>query len=91
MKLKDIEVDMTVVDKFGNEYIVEQINGGLMPILLKCTKFVKCIGVQENDVMFDDVDKSFWIYKSKKAAKKDGMYQEHCITVKSLKLKSDVE
>lgn len=42
MKLKDIEVGMTVVDKFGNEYIVEQINGGLMPILLKCTKFVKC-------------------------------------------------
>lgn len=89
MKLKEIEVGMTVVDKFGNEYIVKQINGGLMPILLKCTKFVKCIGVQENDVMFDCVGQSFWIYKSKKAAKKDNMYQENCVTVKSLKLKDE--
>ena len=87
MKLKDIAVGMKVVDKFDNEYIVEVVNSGLMPVLLKCTKFVKCIGVQENDVMFDDVDKSYWIYKSKKAAKKDGMCQKHCISVKSLKLK----
>lgn len=70
MKLKDIEVGMAVVDKFNNEYVIEIVGSGLMPILLRCTKFVKCIGVQENDVMFDDVDKSFWIYKSKKAAKK---------------------
>lgn len=46
MKLKDIEVGMTVVDKFDNEYIVEKVDSGLMPVLLKCTKFVKCIGVQ---------------------------------------------
>lgn len=89
MKLKEIEVGMTVIDKFDNEYIIEIVGSGLMPILLRCTKFVKCIGVQENDVMFDDVDKSFWIYKSKKAAKKDGMCQEHCITVKSLRLKDE--
>ena len=87
MKLKEIEIGQVVVDKFGNEYIVEQVHDGLMPILVKCTKFVKCIGVQENDVMFNDVDKSFWIYKSKKAAIKDGMCQENCVTLKSLKLK----
>lgn len=85
MKLKDIEVGMTVVDKFGNEYIVEQINGCFMPILLKCTKFVKCIGVQENNVMFDCVGQSFWIYKSFKKARKDGSDMCFCITVKSLK------
>ena len=91
MKLKEIEGGMTVVDKFDNEYIVEIVEKGLMPILLKCTKFVKSIGVQKYDVMFDDVDESFWIYRSKKAAKKDGMCQEHCITVKSLKLKDELK
>ena len=48
MKLKEIEVGMTVVDKFDNEYIVEIVEKGLIPILLKCTKFVKSIVLQLN-------------------------------------------
>lgn len=80
MKLKEIKVGQIVIDKLGNEYVVEKvinnIDGVMMPVLLKCTKFVKCIGVQESDVMFDDVGQSFWIYKSKKIAKKDGMCQK---------------
>ena len=91
MKLKEIEIGQIVVDKFGNEYVVEQVqrHADLMPVLLKCTKFVKSIGIQESDITFDDVDESFWIYKSKKIAKNDGMSQENCVTVKSLKLKGE--
>ena len=92
MKLKEIEIGQIVVDKFGNEYVVEKVTNNtdsMMPVLLKCTKFVKSIGIQESDITFDDVDESFWIYKSKKIAKNDGMSQENCVTVKSLKLKGE--
>ena len=88
MKLKDIEVGQTVVDKFGNEYVVEIVNYDdydSMPVYLICTKFVKWIVVQKHGVMFEHVDDHFWVYKSKKVAKKDGTV--NCITVESLKLK----
>ena len=86
MKLKNAQGGQTVVDKLGNEYVVEIVDSGLLPLKLKCTKFVECIGVQEYGVMLCAVDQSWWIYKSKKAAKKYGV-QGSCITVKSLKLK----
>ena len=44
----------------------------------------KRVVVQKRGVMFERVGDCFWIYKSKNAAKKDGV--EKCITVKSLKL-----
>ena len=101
MKLEDIEVGQTVVDKFGNEYVVEIVSNDWMPVYngyvveivrydwrpvyLRCTKFVKYVAVQKHGVMFGRVDDCFWIYKSEKVAKKDGI--ENCITVESLKLK----
>ena len=94
MKLEDIEVGQTVVDEFGNEYVVEIVDYddyddyddyGFMPVYLILTQFVKCVTVQKHGVMFECVDDHFWIYKSKKVAKKDGI--ENCITVESLKLK----
>ena len=87
MKLEDIEVGQTVVDKFGNEFVVEIVdNDDSMPVYLRCTKTVNRVVVQKHGVMFECVvDDYFWIYKSKKAAKKDGI--EKCITVESLKLK----
>ena len=47
MKLEDIEVGQTVVDKFGNEYVVEIESYDLMPDYLRYTKFVKCVVVQK--------------------------------------------
>ena len=85
MKLADIEVGQTVVDEFGNEFVVEIVDYSSIPVYLRCTKFVKCVTVQIHGVMYEGVDDYFWIYKSKKVAKKDGV--ENCITVESLKLK----
>ena len=86
MKLEDIRVGQTVVDKFGNEYVVEIVdNDDSMPVYLRCTKIVEWVVVQKHGVMFECVDDYFWIYKSEKVAKKDGI--EDCITVESLKLK----
>ena len=86
MKLEDIEVGQIVVDKFGNEYVVEIVNyDDWMPVYLRLTKFVKRVVVQKHGLMFECVDDYFWIYKSKKVAKKDGT--ENCITVESLKPK----
>ena len=87
MKLEDIEVGQTVVDKFGNEYVVEIVDHDSMPVYLRCTKIVKRVVVQKHGVMFECVDDYFWIYKSKNAAKKDGI--QKCITVESLKLKKN--
>ena len=85
MKLADIEVGQTVVDKVGNEYVVEIVSNDWMPVYLRLTKFVNRVVVQKHGVMFECVDDYFWIYKSKKFAKKHGI--EKCITVESLKLK----
>ena len=86
MKVEDIRVGQTVVDKFGNEYVVEIVDcDDSMPAYLRCTKFVEWVVVQKHGVMFRYVDDCFWIYKSENVAKKDGI--ENCITVESLKLK----
>ena len=85
MKLADIEVGQTVVDKVGNEYVVEIVSNDWMPVYLRLTKFVNRVVVQKHGVMFECVDDCLWIYKSEKVAKKDGV--ENCITVKSFKPK----
>ena len=94
MKLKEIEVGMAVIDKHGNEYIVQSVDkdSKLMPVVLRCTEFSSNILVQQfgDDVEFSHEGQFFWIYKSKKAARNDGCDVD-CITVKSLKLKSDEE
>ena len=83
MKVEDIKIGQTVVDKFGNEYVVEIVDcDDSMPVYLRCTKIVKYVVVQKHGVMFECVDDYFWIYKSENVAKKDGV--EHCITVESL-------
>lgn len=92
MKLEEIKVGMVVVDKHGNEYIVQLVNrdGKLMPVMLKCTKFSSNILVQrDGDVKFSSEGQTFHIYKSKKAARNDGCKNVDVITVKSLKLKGN--
>ena len=85
MKVKNIRFGQTVVDKFGNEYVVEVVDNSLMLVYLRCTKIVKRVVDQQRGVMFECVDDCFWIYESKKDAKKDGI--KNCITVESIKLK----
>ena len=86
MNLADIKAGQTVVDNFGNEYVVEVVDrDNSMPVHLRCTKFVECAVIQKRGVMFRYAGDSFWIYKSENVAKKAGV--EHCITVESLKLK----
>ncbi len=83
MKVEDIKIGQTVVDNFGNEYVVEIVDcDDSMPVYLRCTKIVKHVVVQKHGVMFERVDDYFWIYKSENVAKKDSV--EHCITVESL-------
>ena len=84
MKVEDIRVGQTVVDKFGNEYVVEIVDNSLVPVYLRPTKIVKRV-VDQHGVMFECVDDCFWIYKSEKVAKKIGL--EKPITVESLKPK----
>ena len=91
MKLKEIEVGMAVIDKHGNEYIVQLVNrdSKLTPVMLKCTKFSSNILVQRaGDVEFSHEGQTFYIYKSKKVARNDGCDVD-CITAKSLKLKGN--
>ncbi len=92
MKLKEIKIGQIVVDRFGNEYIVKEVDRdsspyNIMPIRIKCIKLLKSILVQRNDVLFCEVGQSFWIYKSKEVAKNDHTYIVDCITVEELKLK----
>ena len=48
MKLKDVKVGQIVVDKYGNEYIVEIAdNHHSRPVLLKCIKFLNIVRVQK--------------------------------------------
>lgn len=92
MKLEDIEIDMQVVDRYGNEYIVDRIDDTIdnrgMPIKLECTKHVRDIRV-DDDFAFLEVGQRLWVYKSKGAAKKYLLENNtRIITVKSLKPKS---
>ena len=83
MKVENIRVGQTVVDKFGNEYVVEIVDcDDSMPVYLRCTKIVECVIVQKHGVMFECVVDFSWIYKSKMVAERNGV--ENCITVESL-------
>ena len=92
MKLEDVKIGMKVIDKFGNEYeIVEVTEDEQMPVKVKCTKFLKPIHVQDfGNVYIDKVGKSYYIFKSKKVARKRGCDGDY-ITVKSLKLKDELK
>lgn len=86
-KAKDLKVGQIVVDKHGNEYEVYEVGRGIMPIALRCIKFVKRVNVQDDDVGFKHIDQTMWIYRSKKIAQNDGCDDMNILTVKSLKLK----
>nr|DAR90855.1 MAG TPA: hypothetical protein [Caudoviricetes sp.] len=87
MKLENVRVGQIVVDKHGNEYEVCEVGRGIMPIALRCFKFVKRVNVQADDVGFKHIDQKMWIYRSKKIAQNDGCDDMNILTVKSLKLK----
>lgn len=95
MKLKDIKVDMEVVDKYGNKYIVTEVDetkssdSRMMPVRLKSVEIVRNVSVSKFDVTFSCAGQVYWIYKSKKRARRDGFCEEDVITVKSLKLKGE--
>lgn len=90
MKLEEFEVGQIVADRFGNEYEVREITAkDKMPILLKCIKFVKEVPVQEpGDVKFSKIGQTFYIYKSRNAARSNGD-NTHILTIKLLKLKDE--
>lgn len=91
MKLEDIEIDMQLVDRYGNEYTVFAIDDSHddrgLPVILECTKHVKNIKV-DDDFCFSEVGQTFYIYKSRNAARSSGN-DINVIDVKSLKLKDE--
>ena len=90
LKVEDLKIGQIVVDKHGNEYEVHAIDrDDIMPIRLRCTKFVRKVNVQDGNVGFKDVDQAMWIYRSKKIAQNDGCDDKGIVTVKSIKLKDD--
>lgn len=91
MELEDIEIDMQLVDRYGNEYTVFAIDDSHddrdLPVRLECTKHVKNIKV-DDDFCFSEVGQRLWIYKSNGAARKfDDRNPAKIITLKSLKPK----
>ena len=87
MKLKDCRIGMKVVDKLGNEYEVLEADDTIRPLRLKCIKFVKEAKLAPF-ASFTEVGQIFWIFKSRKAVRKDHFEPEKDIlTAKSLKLK----
>ena len=106
MKLKDVKVGMIVVDKYDNKYIVTEVvtevnetessGNRAMPVRLKSVEIVRNVHVSQLkfdviiDVTFSCAGQVYWIYKSKKHAKRDGFFEEDIITVKSLKPKYEV-
>lgn len=63
---KTFEVGQIVVDKLGNEYEVLETDDTILPLKLKCTKFVKEAKIAPV-VSFTNVGQIFWIFKSKKS------------------------
>ena len=91
MRLEDIEIDMEVVDRYGNEYVVFAIDDSYddrgLPVRLECTKHVKNIKV-DDDFCFSEVGQRLWIYKSVGAARKyDHRQPTKIITLQSLRPK----
>lgn len=95
MKLKEIRIGQIVIDKLGNEYKVHDVDYNIgddncTPVALECIKHVKDISIF-NHICFTTIGQVFWIYKSKKMAKKDCCKNMDVITVKSLKLKDELK
>lgn len=68
MKLKDAKIGMIVIDKVGNEYIINDIDSVRDIAYLTCIKFVK--KVRYNSFLsVEAVDDSFWIADSPKDGK----------------------
>ena len=68
MKITDAKIDMIVIDKFGNEYIINNIDKVRDIAYLTCIKFVK--KVRFNSFLFvEEVGYSFWISDSPKDGK----------------------
>ena len=89
MKVKDFKVGQIVMDKLGNEYKVLHITDDNMPLRIACTKFCKPIAIYDGS-FFYGVGQEFWIYKSKKVARKGSHQGIGIVTAKSLKLVKDV-
>lgn len=90
MKMRNVKHGQIVVDKHGNEYEIFSIDRSTsMSVILKCTKFCHRIDVQEDNVGFRGVGQTFWVYKSKAAARKDGCDVMNILTVDSLKPKGE--
>ena len=97
MKPEELSVGQALVDKYGNEYVVEEIDDSksrfnVMPVRVKCTRFLKKVPVQrgirgQGPAMFRGIGQVFWIFESEDIAKRDYMYGPGCLTVESLKLK----
>ena len=98
MKPEELSVGQAVVDNYGNEYVVEEIDDSkskfnVMPVRVKCTKFLKRVPVQrgiggQDAAMFRQAGKVFWIFESEDIAKQEFMYTPGCLTVEQLKPKN---
>lgn len=87
MKLEDVRIGMTVVDKFGNEYVVICLDDSKMPVELKCTKFVKDCVVDDTTI-FHAEDDEWWIVDSEENYKEFFNYDVD-ISLESIKLKDE--
>ena len=87
MKLEDARIDMTVVDKFGNEYVIIYLDDSEMPVKLKCTKFVKDCIVDDSTIFHAEGDE-WWIVNSEENYKEFVNYDVD-ISLKSIKPKDE--
>lgn len=87
MKLNDAHIGMTVIDKFGNEYVIIALANDEMPVKLKCTKFVaECI--IDDTTKFLDCGDEWWIVDSEENYKEFTNYDVD-ISLKSIKPKDE--
>ena len=85
MKYKDAHINMTVMDKFGNEYVIIALTNDEMPVKLKCTKFVaECI--VGDTTKFLDCGDEWWIVDSEENYKEFTNYDVD-ISLESIKPK----
>ena len=87
MKYKDAHINMTVMDKFGNEYVIIALTNDEMPVKLKCTKFVaECI--VDDTTKFLDCGDEWWIVDSEENYKEFTNYDVD-ISLESIKPKDE--
>ena len=97
MELKELSIRQELVDNYGNEYVVEEIDDSksrfnVMPVRVKCTKFLWSVPIQNGFGKYDitkigKIGERFWIFESEDIAKCDLMYTPGCLTVEQLRLK----